>query len=271
MSRYTLFRNLPTRLACRVRVGVFVVVALGFGGVGVAQGKPRGMQQPKRGFSHPIAQPAPQQRPPQAPPQQQRPAEHPAQSTPQQAQQARPLERPAQPGTNPAAEGSLVSPGHPRQMQLHLGPWMDAHRNLSEEQQHSALDAEPGFRDLNPNEQARLHQQLAQLNRMPPEQRARTIQRAELMEKLTPQQQQQVTRVMGQLGSLPEDRQRAVTRAYRQLRDLPEGQREAYMNSPQFRGQFNDQERATVGNMVNSAPLLRPFEQSPPAAGPPKD
>jgi hypothetical protein len=271
MSRYTLFRNLPTRIACRVRAGVFVAVALGLTGSGaIAQGKPRAMQQPKRSFSRPNVQPAPQQRPSQVPPQQQRPAEHPAQSTPQQ-QQTRSMERPVQPATNPAGAGpALVSPGHPAQMQMHLGGWMDAHRNLSVEQQHAALDAEPGFRDLNPDEQARLHQQLTQLNHLPPEKRAQRIQYLEQMEKLTPPQRQEVNRVMGQVGSLPEDRQRAVVRAYRQLRDLPEPQRQAYMNSTQFRSQFSDQERTTVGNMVNAAPLLRSFEQQP-AAGPPKD
>jgi Protein of unknown function (DUF3106) len=263
MSRYTLFRNLPTRIACRVRAGVFVAAVVGLTGAGaMAQGKPRAMQQPKRSFSRPNVQPVPQQRPPQA--QQQRPAQAPAQ------QQTRPMERPSQPATNPAGAGSaLVSPGHPRQMQLHLGAWMDAHRSLPLAQQHAALDAEPGFHELNPEEQSRLHQQLTSLNRLPPDKQQQRIQYAEAMEKLSPPQQQQVNKVLGQIGSLPEDRQRAVTRAYRQLRDLPEGQQQAYMNSPQFRSQFNDQERATVGNMVNAAPLLRSFD--PPAPGPPKD
>jgi hypothetical protein len=267
MSRYTLFRNLPTRIACRVRAGVFVAVVVGLTGAGMAQ-KPRTVQQPKRSFSRPNAQPAPQQRPPQAQPQQQRPAERTAHAPP--PQQARPLERPAQPSGNPVAgTPSLVSPGHPRQMQLHLGAWMDAHRSLPLAQQHAALDAEPGFHELAPEEQARLHQQLTQLNRLPPDKQQQRIQYAEVMEKLSPPQQQQVNRVLAQVGSLPEDRQRAVTRAYRQLRDLPEAQRQAYMNSPQFHAQFNDQERATVGNMVNSAPLLRAFD--PPATTVPKD
>jgi len=241
MSRYTLFRNLPTRIACRVRAGVFVAVAVGLSGAGpgVLAQRPRVAPPPKRNLSRPNAQPQ---------------------------QQTRPMERPAQPPANPAGAGSaprLVDPGHPAQMQMHLGAWMEAHRNLPLEQQHAALDAEPGFRNLRPEEQAQLHQRLNQLNRMPPEKLNQTLRYTEIMEHFSPPQRQQVKNVLGQLGSLPEDRQRAVTRAYRQLRDLPEDQRQAYMNSPQFRAQFNDQERATVGNMVNAGPLLRAFDPPP--------
>jgi Protein of unknown function (DUF3106) len=161
-----------------------------------------------------------------------------------------------------------VSLGHPTQTQQHLAGWMEAHKNLPLDKQQQALENEPGFKQQAPEEQQRLHQQLNQLNKMPQEKLNQRIQFTEAMERLAPAQRQQVRNVLGQLGSLPEDRQHAVKRAYLQLRDLPEGQRQAYMNSPQFRGQFNPQEQAVVGNMVNSAPLLRSFE-APPAV--PKD
>jgi hypothetical protein len=170
----------------------------------------------------------------------------------------------ATPGPRPST-APLAAPGHPLQMAEHLGTWMEAHRNLTLEQQHRALDADPDFRKLAPQEQAALHQQLTRLNRLPIEKQQQRMRYTEEMETLAPPQRQQVRNVLGQLGSLPEDRQIAVKRAYKQLRDLPEGQRQADMNSPQFRAQFNDQERFTIENMVNSAPLLRRFETPPPS------
>ncbi len=244
MSRNTLARTFPTRIAYRVRAGVFLAL-VGMATVAWAQ-KGRVLPPPPRRNNAQQSKPAPAQ---------QAPVERPPMN-PANTMQASPGPRPA---TAP-----LVAPGHPLQMAGHLGTWMEAHRNLTLEQQHTALDAEPGFRTLQPAEQAALHQQLTRLNRMPPEQQQQRMRYTEEMETLAPPQRQQVRNVLGQLGSLPEDRQIAVKRAYKQLRDLPEGQRQAYMNSPQFRAQFNEQERMTVGNMVNSAPLLRRFESPPP-------
>lgn len=172
--------------------------------------------------------------------------------------------QPAQPP--PARQGvansPLVSPGHPAQSQQHLPGWMDAHRNLSPAQQHSALEAEPGFRDLKPEEQQRLHNQLTRLNGMSPQQQRMVIQRNEAMERLSVPQRQQVRAAAYQLANLPPSRVPVVARTFRMLRDMPEAQRQAYLNSPQYHSQFNDQERAVLGNLVNVAPLL------PPAAAP---
>lgn len=153
--------------------------------------------------------------------------------------------------------GGMNTPHRPDSQQ-HLREWMDEHRNLSPEQQHSALEAEPGFRQLRPEEQQRMHNQLSRLNSMSPEQRQRTIARTEWMEHLAPQQRQQVRSAMAQLGSLPQDRSYAVGRAFRSIAAMPPAERQAYMNSPQFRGQFNDQERGTLNNLLNVSPLLPP-------------
>ncbi len=142
--------------------------------------------------------------------------------------------------------------------QQHLNEWMDTHRNLSPEQQHNALEAEPGFRQLRPEQQQRMHNQLSRLNSMSPEQRQRTIARTEWMEHLAPQQRQQVRSAMAQLGSLPQDRSYAVGRAFRSLQGMPLAERQVYLNSPQFRDQFNDQERGTLNNLLEVSPLLPP-------------
>lgn len=250
MSRNIQVRNLPTRIARRVRAGVFLA-ALGLA-AGAEGQKPRVVPPPPKRTNAQPARQAPAQAP--APQPTRAPVERPATTT-----------IPTTIPTTPSAGGGtpLVSLGHPAQTQQHLAGWMQAHRNLPLVQQQQALENEPGFRQQAPAEQERLRQQLTQLNRMPPEKLNQRTQFIEQMERLAPAQRQQVRNVLGQLGSLPEDRQHAVKRAYLQLRDLPEGQRLAYMNSPQFRLQFNPQEQSTVVNLVNSAPLLRSFEAPP--------
>ena len=163
--------------------------------------------------------------------------------------------------------------GFGRQDSQHLGQWMASHRNLSPEQQQRALAAEPGFRQLQPQVQQRMYDRLNQLNRMSPAEQQRTLSRTEQMERLAPQQRQQIRGAMQQLGSLPEDRRRAVAHTYHQLNAMSPEQRGAYMNSPQYRSQFNDQERETVNNLLTVSPYLpqapRPAQQAPYPQAPP--
>jgi hypothetical protein len=138
--------------------------------------------------------------------------------------------------------------------QEHLGQWMARHSNLPPAEQQKALEKEPGFHDLPPETQQRIRNRLTELNNMSPEQRERVVARTEAMEHLNPQQRQQVRGAMQQLGSLPEDRRRMVARAFKDLRDMPEGQRQSVMNSDRFKGQFSDQERGTISNLLAVEP-----------------
>ncbi|WP_263368688.1 DUF3106 domain-containing protein [Edaphobacter bradus] len=142
------------------------------------------------------------------------------------------------------------------QRQEHLSQWMERHSNLPLAQQQKALENEPGFRDLPSATQQRMRDSLTQLNNMPPEQRRRMLARTEAMEHLTPQQRTQVRGALGQLGSLPVDRRRMVARAFRDLREMPVPQRQAILNSDRFRGQFSDQERGTISNLLAVEPYL---------------
>ena len=196
-----------------------------------------------------------------------------------------PIERRTQPATGqPAAgqpsaptPGNTITPGRPNQNLQHLPQWMDAHRGMSFVQQQQALSNEPGFRQLKPQEQQRLINHLQQLNSMPPQQQQRVIARNEVMESLPPAQRQQIRGAMAQLGDLPEERRHAVGRTFQTLRTMPQPQQQAYLNSMQFRSQFNDQERATVVRLLNVAPIAaglpgfgpRPG-QPPPPYGPPQ-
>ena len=51
----------------------------------------------------------------------------------------------------------------------HLAEWMSLHSRMTLQQQQQALNREPGFRELPPATQIRMHQRLAQLNAMTPE------------------------------------------------------------------------------------------------------
>lgn len=144
----------------------------------------------------------------------------------------------------------------PRQNQTHLGEWLHNHQNLTPQQQQQALHKEPGFNNLPPQEQQRLQNRLNQLNSMPLQQRQRTIERMEALEKLSPEQRQQVGHVMQQVSQLPMDRQRMVRKAFRDLRDLPPEQRQAILASSQFKGQFSDQERQILGNLMSVEPYM---------------
>ncbi len=178
----------------------------------------------------------------------------------------------SQPGSNQPRAGA-----NPQQ---HLGQWMSSHSSQPLDQQQRALEQEPGFHQLRPEVQQHMRDRLTQLNRMTPERRQLAIQRTEAMERLVPQQRIQVRSALGQLGTLPPERQRAVVRAFGTVRDMPETQRQMYLNSPQFRGQFNDQERDTLNNLVRVTPAAasaglpgfvpRPNLQPPPPYAPPQ-
>ncbi len=136
----------------------------------------------------------------------------------------------------------------------HLQQWMQQHGNLNTQQQ--ALERENGFRQLPPDTQQRMLNRLDRLNSMPPNQRARVLQRSEQMERLNPQQRGQVRGAMGQLGALPQDRRAMVSRSFRELRGLPPQQQNQILNSPEYRQQFSDEERGTLGNLLSVSPML---------------
>lgn len=140
----------------------------------------------------------------------------------------------------------------------HLGQWMQQHSSLSPQQQQQALEHEPGFNQLPQQTQQRMMQRLDRLNNMPEQQRERVISRSEAMERMSPQERGSVRSAMGQLGALSQDRRRAVARSFRELRGMSPQQRNSILNSPEYRQQFSDEERGTLGNLLSVSPLLPP-------------
>ena len=180
------------------------------------------------------------------------------------AAQPAPMHRAGQAARQPMAGPRQTAP---KQNQEHLPQWMDRHSNLSPADQQRALANEPGFRDLPPQTQQAMQNRLTQLNNMPPDQRRRLLEHTEAMEQLTPPQRQQVRGAMQEYRDLPVDRRRMVARAFRDLREMPQPQRQVVLNSPQFRGQFTDQERNTLGSLLAVEPyipLQRPNYPPPP-------
>ncbi len=155
----------------------------------------------------------------------------------------------------------LGSQSNPNDRGEHLGSWMRQHGNQSSEEQERALEREPGFNHLAPQQQQNLVNRLHQLDQMPPAQRQRTLNRIESMERLSPERRQAVRSSFSQLGQLPQDRKRMVQKAFRDLRDMPPEQRQAVINSPQFAGQFSAQERSIMSNLL----VVEPYQHAGPA------
>ncbi|MCL2660890.1 MAG: DUF3106 domain-containing protein [Acidobacteriaceae bacterium] len=145
---------------------------------------------------------------------------------------------------------------HPAPSQEHLPQWMERHSNLSLSDQQKALSQEPGFRDLPSETQQRMLDDLVRLNRMTPEQRRRMLARNEALEHLSPQLRAQVLSALAQLGALPVDRRYMVAQAFRNLRALSASARQSMLNSPQYRSQFNNEERATLSNLLAVEPYI---------------
>ena len=125
------------------------------------------------------------------------------------------------------------------------------------EQQQQALNREPGFNQLSPQAQYRMHKRLAQLYAMQPLQRQRTLAHIEAMERLTPDERSQVRGAMEQLGSLPPLQRRQVIQSFRQLRSLSPQQRWRILNSTQF-DWMGYGERTVLTNLIRIAPMLPP-------------
>jgi hypothetical protein len=167
----------------------------------------------------------------------------------------------AQVGQHGGNARSVAPQGHfpgmrPGKSNEHLPQWMDRHRDMPLAQQQKALESEPGFRDLPAETQQRLRDRLTQLNNMPPEQRRRLLDRNEAIANLTVPQRQQLRGAMQQYVSLPPDRRRLVARAWRDLREMPEPQRQSILSSDRFRGQFTDEERGTISNLLSVEPYI---------------
>ena len=144
----------------------------------------------------------------------------------------------------------------------HIGDWVRTHRDMPVAEQQKALQSDPTFQKLGPQQQQRLQNQLTRLNNMPPQQQQRLLNRAEVWEHLSTDQRAQVRQLHTQMQALPPDRQRMMKTAIGDLRAMPPDQREKVLDSPRFQSMFSDQER----NMLRETTKLplAPAESSVP-------
>ena len=86
-----------------------------------------------------------------------------------------------------------------------VGEWLKQHAQMPLDQQKQALQQDPDFKRLNPNQQQDLINRLQQWGQHPPEERERMAQRFEALEKLSPQDRQQLRDANQQRQQLPND------------------------------------------------------------------
>jgi hypothetical protein len=151
-------------------------------------------------------------------------------------------------------------PRPPQAGQRHGGDWLRSHQSLSFADQQKALQNDPQFRKLPPQQQQRLVNRLQNFNNLPPQEQQRRLNRIETWEHLTPQQKQQARQLAGQWKQLPPDRQKMMKTAIGDLRAMPPDQRERILESDRFKGMFSDQER----NMLRQTTKLPLAPAQPP-------
>jgi hypothetical protein len=137
-------------------------------------------------------------------------------------------------------------PQHPQLQQGHAGDWLRRYKDMPAGEQERALQNDPQFRHLRPEQQQQLRQRLQHFSNLPQQQQQRMLNRMETWEHLTPEQKQQARQVFGQMQQLPPDRRRMVTSAVHDLRAMPPAQREQIIESDRFKGTFSPQERDIV-------------------------
>jgi hypothetical protein len=109
--------------------------------------------------------------------------------------------------------------------QGHAGDWLRHYQRLPPGERERALQNDPGFRRLSPEQQQLLRQRLQHFFSLPPGQK------------------QEARGVFSRMQQLPPDRRRMVTTAIRDLRAMPPGQREQIIDSNRFKGMFSPEER----------------------------
>jgi Protein of unknown function (DUF3106) len=170
------------------------------------------------------------------------------------------------PQQNHPAPAYHPQPNHPanvrQQPRGHAGDWLRRYKDLPPTEQERALQNDPGFRRLSPDQQQRLRQRLQHFSNLPPQRQLQVLNRMETWEHLTPEQKQQARQTFAQMRQLPPDRQRMVRTAVHDLAAMPPDQRERVIDSDRFKGMFSDQEREIIRGAAR-LPLASPENGEP--------
>ena len=130
--------------------------------------------------------------------------------------------RPVQGGRSPKSSAGAGA---------HAGDWLRHYQGLPPGERERALQNDPGFRRLSPEQQQLLRQRLQHFSSLPPQEQQRMLNRMETWEHLTPGQKEEARQLFGRMQQLPPNRRRMVTTAIRDLRAMPPDQREKIIDS----------------------------------------
>ena len=147
--------------------------------------------------------------------------------------------------------------------QGHAGDWLRRYKDMPSAEQERALQSDPAFQRLSPEQQQQLRNRLQHFSSLPPQRQLQMLNRMETWEHLTPEQKNQARQVFSQMRQLPPARQRMVTTAVRDLRTMPADQRDKVIDSPRFKEMFSDQEREMIRG-ASRLPLAPASEGGPP-------
>jgi hypothetical protein len=92
------------------------------------------------------------------------------------------------------------------------------------------------------------------LQKMPPKDRERLERRYQNFQKLPPAEQERTRAAFRRFQELPEERRAKVRTAWDRLQDMPPEDRKKFLNSPQFKNRFNDQERSILSDLASTLP-----------------
>jgi hypothetical protein len=162
-------------------------------------------------------------------------------------------------------QGRQAAQAHPGQ--AHAGDWLRRYKGLPPGEQDRALQNDPGFRRMTPEQQQRLRQQLHYFASLPPGEQQRIVNNMDRWAHLTPEQKQQAREVFGRMQQLPPGRRGMVRGAIRDLSVMPAEQREGVIDSNRFKKTFTPEERDIMRGAVRLplAPQENGRPEEPPA------
>ena len=130
--------------------------------------------------------------------------------------------------------------------------WMERLRQMTPQQQERFFNNNEKFRELPPERQGQIRQQLQRWNGLTPEQRQTLLNRQQVWDRLAPQEQGYVRdTLLPQWQNTPPAQRQAILGKLRQLRGLSESQRTAKLNDEGFLSDLNPQDRRMLRDLSN--------------------
>jgi hypothetical protein len=160
------------------------------------------------------------------------------------AQRNPPPERPApkvNARANPANPKPVIPPA-----------WANRLQQMTPQQQERFFSNNEKFRELPPERQAQIRQQMQRWNALSTAQRQTLLNRGEVWDRMPPQQQAYVRdSLLPQWQATPPARRQAILGKLRQLRGLDDTQRAAKLNDDSFLSGMNPQDRQMLRDLSN--------------------